>query len=119
MGTDDKLFMYSIQHMFNNNNKRRKEEGGVAATLYMLFLIPFHIAFSLTYILVGHLQHTPSHVASAHCLWPARRKSNGWMRTFHFSVHTLFSFFFFSFSIFSFELYLTQNIVSNECMQFF
>jgi hypothetical protein len=26
LGTDDKLFMYSIQQMFNNNKRRKRKE---------------------------------------------------------------------------------------------
>jgi hypothetical protein len=50
LGTDDKLFMYSIHPTYvqRQQQKEEEEEGGVAATLYMLFLIPFPIAFSLT-----------------------------------------------------------------------
>jgi hypothetical protein len=108
LGTDDKLFMYSIQQM-----KEEEEEGGVAVTLYMLFFIPFPIAFSWA---------SPAHqIPRGFCSFAygtARRKSDGWMRELFTFLFILF-FFFFSFSIFSFELHLTQNIVSNKCMQFF
>jgi hypothetical protein len=59
----------------------------------MLFFIPFPIAFSWA---------SPAHqIPGGFCSFAygtARRKSDGWMTTFHFSVHTLFfSFFFLNF----------------------